>query len=131
MTVVDSSAVLAVLRAEPDASTFADALQRIEPLFMSAGTLLELGTVVLHKRGAGRLPEMFRLLELSQIEIVPVTEQHARDAIEAYGQFGRCTRHPAKLNFGDCFSYALARTLNRPLLFKGDDFGRTDIRSAL
>lgn len=131
MTVVDSSAVIAVLRSEPDARDYADALQQREPLFMSAGTLLELGTVILHKRGTSYLSDMYRLLEVSQIEVVPVTEVHARSAIEAYGCFGKCTRHPAQLNFGDCFSYALAKALDQPLLFKGDDFSKTDIRPAL
>ena len=98
---------------------------------MSAGTLLELGAVVLHKRGASRLPELFDLIGLARIEIAPVSEQDARDAIEAYARFGKCTRHPAQLNFGDCFSYALAKALDQPLLYKGDDFSRTDVRSAL
>lgn len=131
MTVVDSSALIAVLRAESDAPRFADALQSREFLFMSAGTLLEVGTVVLHKRGASRLPELFDLIRLAQIEIAPVSERHAREAIDAYARFGKCTRHPAQLNFGDCFSYALARELDQPLLYKGDDFAKTDIRSAL
>ena len=106
-------------------------LQQIELLLMSAGTLLEIGTVVLHKRGANRLPDLYRLLELSRIEIVAVSERHARDAIDAYGRFGKSTRHPAQLNFGDCFSYALAKALDQPLLYKGEDFSQTDIRSAL
>jgi ribonuclease VapC len=131
VTVVDSSAVIAVLRAEADARVYAEALQRILPLFMSAGSLLEIGTVVLHKRGANRLSDMYRLLELSRVEIVPVSERHARDAIDAYGRFGKSTRHPAQLNFGDCFSYALAKALDLPLLYKGRDFSETDIRSAL
>jgi ribonuclease VapC len=131
VTVVDSSAVIAVLRAEADARVYAEALQRILPLFMSAGTLLEIGTVVLHKRGANRLSDMFRMIERSRIEIVAVSERHARDAIDAYGRFGKSTRHPAQLNFGDCFSYALAKALDQPLLYKGQDFSQTDIRSAL
>ena len=131
MTVVDSSAVIAVLRAEPDDPIYAGVLEQHESLFMSAGTLIELGTVLLHKRGRGAISELYRLLEASWVEIVPVSERHARDAIDAYARFGRCTRHPAQLNYGDCFSYALARALDQPLLYKGDDFARTDIRSAL
>jgi ribonuclease VapC len=131
VTVVDTSALIAVLRAEPDAPRYADALQRFEALRMSAGTLLEVGTVVLHKRGPGRLPELYDLIKLVRIEISPVTERHARDAVEAYGRFGRSTKHPAQQNFGDCFAYALAKELNEPLLYKGDDFSKTDIRSAL
>lgn len=131
MTVVDSSAILAVLRGEPDARRYAEALEGIDRLFMSAGSLLEVGAVVLQKGGAGRLPEMYRLLELAQIEVVAVSERHAREAIDAYRRYGKCTRHPARLNFGDCFSYALAKDLDQPLLYKGDDFARTDIRTAL
>ena len=131
MTVVDSSAFVAVLRSEPDADHFADALERIDPLFMSAGTLLEIGTVVLHKRGTERIADMFNLISVAQIGIVPVSEEQARAAIDAYGRFGKCTRHPAQLNYGDCFSYALAKTSDLPLLYKGDDFAKTDIRSAL
>ena len=130
MTVVDSSAFVAVLRSEPDADRFADALERIDPLFMSAGTLLEIGTVVLHKRGTERIADMFNLISVAQIGIVPVSEEQARAAIDAYGRFGKCTRHPAQLNYGDCFSYALAKTSDLPLLYKGDDFAKTDIRSA-
>jgi len=86
---------------------------------------------VLHKRGMKRLPELYDLIAMSRIEIAALTETHARDAIDAYGRFGKCTRHPAQLNFGDCFSYALAKALDQPLLYKGDDFARTDVRSAL
>jgi ribonuclease VapC len=131
VTVVDTSAIIAVLRAEPDASRYADALQSFETLSMSAGTLIEVGTVVLHKRGIARLAELFELIEFTQIAIAPVSEQNARAAIDAYSRFGKCTRHPAQLNFGDCFSYALAKELDQPLLYKGDDFAKTDVRSAL
>ena len=131
MTVADSSALMAVLRAEPDAERYADALQRLDPLHISAGTLIEVGTVVLHKRGERRLPELYELVEFSQIEVVPLSEAHARIAIDAYRRYGKCTQHPAQLNFGDCFSYALAKALDQPLLFKGNDFTKTDIRSAL
>ena len=131
MTVVDTSALVAVLRGEPDTPRYIDALQTLDPLYISAGTLLEVGTVVLHKRGASWLPELFKLVRFSQIEVMPVSEAHARDAIGAYEQFGKCTRHPAQLNFGDCFAYALAKSLALPLLYKGNDFSQTDIRSAL
>ena len=122
---------MAVLRAEADAPRFAAALESITPLTMSAGTLQELGIAVLHKRGPKRLPELFDLIEAIGIDIAPVSEQSARDAIDAYSRFGKGTRHPAQLNFGDCFAYALAKALDEPLLYKGDDFARTDIRSAL
>ena len=98
---------------------------------MSAGTLLELGIVFLHREGAPLVADLFDLIRISRIEIVPVSEDHARDAILAYSRFGKASRHPARLNHGDCFAYSLAKALDQPLLFKGDDFARTDIRSAL
>ncbi len=131
MTVVDSSAVIAVLTVEADAPLYANALQEIDPLFMSAGTLLEIGTVALHREGPKLVDDLYELIELSKVEVVPFSDVHAQAAIAAYGRFGKCTRHPAQLNFGDCFSYALAKELNQPLLYKGNDFSQTDVRSAL
>jgi len=131
VTVVDSSALMAVLAAEPDAPLYANALAETTSLFIAAGTVLELGTVALHREGPKLVTDLYRLIELSHIEVVPVSESHARTAIDAYGRFGKCTRHPAQLNFGDCFSYALAKSMDQPLLFKGNDFAKTDIRSAL
>lgn len=131
MIVVDSSAIMSVLLKEPDALRFARILEQMAELAMSAGTLVEAGAVVLRKRGDVTIPELFQLLELAQVEIVPVSEQHARTAIDAYARFGRGTGHPAGLNFGDCFAYALAKTADAPLLYKGGDFAMTDIRSAL
>ena len=131
MRVVDSSAFLAILRGEEDAPIFAAAFETPEPLRMSAGTLLEVGIVVLHKREASRVSDMHELVALFEIEIIPVTVEHAHIAIQAYSRFGKGTGHPARLNYGDCFSYALAKSLDAPLLFKGHEFAHTDIRSAL
>ncbi len=131
MTVVDSSAVMAVLAVEADASLYADALEAIDPLFMSAATLLEIGTVALHREGPKLVADLYDLIELSRVAIVPFSEVQARAAIDAYSRFGKSSRHPAQLNFGDCFSYALAKELDNALLFKGNDFSKTDIRSAL
>ena len=71
------------------------------------------------------------LLREAGISVEPVTEEQARLAREAYRDFGRGSGHPAKLNFGDCFAYALAKAMDEPLLFKGEDFSRTDVASAL
>jgi ribonuclease VapC len=131
VTVVDSSAVVAILRNEPDAPRFAKALEQSEWPIMSAGTLLELGIVALRREGAPLVNDLFELMSVSRIEVISVSEGQARTAIEAYGRFGRGSGHPARLNYGDCFSYALAKARNLPLLYKGDDFARTDIRSAL
>lgn len=131
MIVVDSSAVMAVLLSELDADQFREAFEQLEFLSMSAGTLVELGTVALHRQGSELLLRVYRFLEYAQIEIIPVSDEHARRAIDAYSRFGRGTGHPAGLNFGDCFAYALARADGAPLLYKGGDFALTDIRSAL
>ena len=120
-----------ILRNEPDASRFANALEQTERPIMSAGTLLELGIVALRREGAPLVSDLFDLISVSQIEVISVSEDQARTAIEAYRRLGRGSGHPARLNYGDCFSYALAKARNLPLLYKGDDFARTDIRSAL
>ena len=98
---------------------------------MSAGTYLEVATVV-DSKGDPMLSRSFdRLLRRTEIEIEPVTERQAQIAREACRDFGKGRGNSARLNFGDCFSYALAKNLDEPLLFVGDDFAKTDVRSAL
>jgi ribonuclease VapC len=129
--IVDSSALIAILRAEPEAESFAEVLDRAPRCAMSAANFLEAAIVVDRSRSAipgRRLDELIRELE---IVIEPVTEAQARIARAAYRDYGRGSGHPAGLNFGDCFAYALARERAEPLLFKGDDFGHTDIEPAL
>lgn len=131
MTVVTSSAIMAILLSEPDAAIYAGALERQAPLALSAGNLVEAAVVLLHKKGPDALADLFELIDLAGIAIVPVSEFDARAAIDAYRRYGRSSGHEARLNIGDCFAYALARSLDRPLLYKGDDFAHTDIASAL
>lgn len=129
--IVDTSALVAVLRDEVDAERYATALGRAARTRMSAATLVELGIVV---RGTGDPVLEAKLEELLQrvaVEIEPFTAEHVAVARQAHRDYGRGTGHPARLNLGDCFSYALARTTGEPLLFKGDDFVHTDLRSAL
>ena len=124
--VVDSSALIAYLQGEPAANRLEDAMLAADSLHLSAATFVEASIVAARLRGEeGERPLDF-LLERLRIEVVPVTVEHARIARDAYRNFGR-GKHPAKLNFGDCFSYALARALGEPLLFVGDDFSRTDV----
>lgn len=130
MTVVDTSAIMAILLAEPDASIYAGALEQA-PLAISAGNVVEAAVVLLHKKGPDALADLFELIDLAGIAVVPVSEFDARAAIDAYRRYGRSSGHEARLNFGDCFAYALARSLDQALLYKGDDFARTDIASAL
>ena len=129
--VVDTSAIIAILFAESDGPIFAARLGQSTDSVMSSASLVEAG-IVAFRRVGGRDPSAaFRLVAEAQIRIEPVTEVQAEMAIDAYARFGRGRGHPARLNFGDCFSYALAKALDVPLLFKGDGFPHTDIRSAL
>ena len=129
--IVDTSVIVAILRDEPDADLYAHELARAAAPVMSAGTYLETAIVVDANRDpvlSGRLDDLLSLLRL---RVEPVTRQHAEIARQAYRDFGRSSRHPASLNFGDCFAYALARASGEPLLYKGDDFAHTDVASAL
>jgi ribonuclease VapC len=129
--IVDTSAVVAILRAEPDADLYSRALVEAADPLMSAGTYLE-SAVVIDANGDPVLSGRFDdLLRLAGIRIEPLTAQHAEIARQAYRSFGKGTGHPAALNLGDCFAYALSRATGRPLLFKGDDFSRTDVQPAL
>ena len=123
--VIDTSAIMAILQGEPDARALSLALEADLTRWMSAATFVELG-IVASVRGHGGLADAERLVAEAGIEIVPVTAEHARLALQGYERFGK-GRHPAGLNFGDCFSYALAKASQEPLLFKGADFAQTDV----
>lgn len=124
--VIDTSAVIAIFLEEPTAERLSRVIRAAPALRMSAASVVEAGIVVQGRfRDAGE-QKLDKLLAYLEVEVLPLTEGHARIAREAFRRFGK-GRHPAGLNFGDCFSYALARALGEPLLFVGDDFGRTDI----
>jgi ribonuclease VapC len=125
--IVDTSAIVAILRDEAGAAMFSRIMAASPTLRISAGTYVELGVVIEGMRDPVLSGAMDRLLEESRIRIEPVTESQARIARTAYQRFGRGSGHAARLNFGDCFAYALARELGEPLLFKGDAFRLTDI----
>lgn len=128
--VVDTSALVAILLREPDAALFDEALAKAPVRLFSAVSRVELSFVIEgRKQEAGRA-DLERLLQAGDFQIAAVTPEQAMIAIEAFRRFGK-GRHRAGLNIGDCFSYALARTNEMPLLFKGDDFAHTDIRSAI
>jgi ribonuclease VapC len=129
--VIDSSAVIAILKAEEDAAELLRTLLSAERPLMGAATYLECGTVVLRRMGRDRLADYRNFLDETQVEVVSMTREEADAGIEAYARYGRGSKHPAGLNLGDCFSYALARTRNLPLLFKGEDFVHTDIEPAV
>ncbi|HEX5078960.1 MAG TPA: type II toxin-antitoxin system VapC family toxin [Geminicoccaceae bacterium] len=124
--VVDTSALLAVLFDEPEAEVFARAIARAEVSRISAANLLEAGIVADCESDARTGRQLDALVADLRLRIEPVTAEQVGIARQAYLDFGR-GNHPAKLNFGDCFAYALAKARGEPLLFKGDDFGQTDI----
>src|SRR5215831_5767006 len=128
--IIDTSALLAILRDESDAATYAEAMQRVDSRRLSAVSFVETAVVVDGSRDPVASRGFDELLREAQITVDPVTEAQARIARDAYRDFGRGSGHPAKLNFGDCFAYALAKVMSEALLFKGDDFAHTDIKSA-
>ena len=127
--IVDTSAVLAVLFGEPDARRYEKAIAEAWPRRMSAVGLLEAAMVVESRGGIAAGYELDMFLKGAEVELVSVTAEQAQAARRAWRRFGK-GNHPAGLNFGDCFAYALAETNNEPLLFKGEDFTRTDIEAA-
>ena len=128
--VLDSSAVVAVLLAEPDADTLMNAIAADPVRLLGAVTLLEAALVLTSRRGEAGSRALDGFVRDVVTEVVPFTPEQARLARSAWERFGK-RRHTAALNIGDCCSYALARATGDPLLYKGDDFARTDIPSAL
>ena len=128
--IIDTSALVAIMLREPDAELLARCLIDAPRRLVSAVTRAELSFVIEGRNREGGRLELERLLNIIRIEVVSVTPQHAEIAIEVFRHFGR-GRHAAALNIGDCFSYALAKATDLPLLFKGNDFSLTDIRPAL
>jgi ribonuclease VapC len=128
--ILDTSAVLAVLFAEPDAALYAKAISEAGSLRISAANFVEVSIVVEAQAGDGGVRQCDTFFRRAGITIEPVTEEQALLARQGFSDFGR-GRHPAGLNFGDCFAYALSRSTGEPLLFKGKDFRRTDVQPAL
>ena len=125
--IVDTSAIVAILTDEPERDAFLDALLSDGPHQMSTGTALELAIVVDRLGDPVLSRQLDDLVEALWVETVALTDSQVAIARAAYRDFGKGTGHPAGLNFGDCFAYALARQTGQPLLFKGDDFTRTDV----
>jgi ribonuclease VapC len=131
MMVVDTSAIIAILTSESDGDAFLEAIREADQPVMSAVSYQEAGFVLFGRLGSAGLEELGVLLSEMSIEIIPHDERLARLAIEAFQRFGKGIHARARLNFGDCATYALAASLNAPLLFKGGDFAATDLTSAL
>lgn len=130
MTVLDSSALVAVLRQEDDAEIYLDAIDDAETLRMSAANYLEAAIVVDSPRDPVASHRFDEFMTEAEIRVDAVTPNQARIAREAYREYGKGSGHKAGLNFGDCLAYALAKDVGEPLLFKGDDFVHTDVRAA-
>jgi ribonuclease VapC len=129
LIVVDSSALIAIFKGEIEAPIFRSALSQAALAVMAAPTKIEFMMVAGGRFGQDGLVAAQALLESSGIAVQDWTEVLSNRAVEAFMRYGK-GRHPAKLNFGDCMSYALAKSLNAPLLYKGDNFAKTDIKSA-
>jgi ribonuclease VapC len=127
--VADTSALAAILFGEPEAGSLLKALSHAGRLGISAANKAELLIVVRRRLGAAGVTKALDLLAMYGVAVIAVDDAGAELAAEAFERFGK-GRHPAGLNFGDCFAYALARQLNAPLLFKGDDFSKTDLTAA-
>ncbi len=125
--IVDTSALVAIVHREPEGAAFARIIAGEPVARLSAASYVELAAVVDGRRDAVASSALDAVLRDLEIEIAPLTVHQARIAREAYRSFGRGSGHPARLNMGDCFAYALARDLGEPLLFKGTDFALTDI----
>ena len=129
--IIDSFALIAILRDEPEAMTCARTIEAASHRRISAVNFVVSAIVIDGSRDPVASRRFDDLVKAAQLVVEPVTEAQARIAGEAYRDFGRGSGHPARLNFGDCFSYALARATGEPLLFKGAGFAHTDIAPAL
>jgi ribonuclease VapC len=129
--IVDSSALVAILKREPEQEAFSALLESTKDVKMSAATYFETSIVIDSLRDTLMSNLLDEIIDRSKIVIEPVTAAQAKIARQAYRDYGKGSGSPAGLNFGDCFTYALARDKREPVLYKGDDFGHTDLRSAL
>lgn len=125
--IVDSSAIVAILRDEPEKKQFNEAIAKAEIRRISAVNYVEAAAVIDASRSPISSRKFDELFREAKITIEPVTALQARIAREAYRDFGKGSGHAARLNLGDCFAYALAKVAGEPLLYKGEDFGRTDL----
>ena len=127
--IVDTSALVAILKSEPEACSFRDRLRDAsEPISISSASFLEASIVIDGGKDAILSAQLDEIISDFAIIVAPFTEGQSRLAREAYRQYGKGSGHKAQLNFGDCFAYALAMDTDQPLLFKGEDFSETDVK---
>lgn len=129
--IVDSSAILAIVKDEPERAAFAAILEGADDVRISAANYFETSILIDSYKSPTLAARFEELMQRAKIAIEPFTEEQARVARQAYRDYGKGSGHRAQLNFGDCFSYALAREKREPILFKGDDFVHTDLRPAI
>lgn len=129
--ILDTSAIVAILRDEAEAPLFAKAIERADHRRISAINYVEAAAVIDASRDPIASRRFDDLLQEAEVNVESVTEAQARIARQAYHDFGKGSGHAARLNFGDCFAYALAKVKREPMLFKGDDFSHTDVTPAL
>lgn len=131
MIAIDTSALIAILQHEPERATYFDVIADALPRLISAVSVLEAGLVMHSKLGPSGITDVFDFLEFIEVEVVPFDASQARLALEAFAKYGKGVHSKARLNFGDCASYALAKSRNAALLFKVSDFTATDITAAI
>lgn len=131
MIVVYTSAIIAIIQAEPECATFLDHDRRADRALMSAVSMSKAGMVLCARRGPASVAELVDLVEAMAIEVVPFDAALADGALQAFAVYGKGQHPQARLNLGDCATYALAKAMGAPLLFKGNDFPATDIVAAV
>jgi ribonuclease VapC len=124
--ILDSSALIAVIMAEPGGEELLAKIRAAAPAGIGAPAVVETAMVLSRRLGGDPVPLLTELLEELDVEVIPFTHEHSRVAVDAFLRFGK-GRHPAALNFGDCLVYAVASIANQPLLYTGDDYARTDL----
>jgi ribonuclease VapC len=127
--IIDTSAIIAILNDEPERRVFNEAIEKSDICLLSVAAFVEASIVMENSRGYEGLRDFDLWLAAAGIELSPIDADQAHIARQAFRQYGK-GRHPAALNFGDCFSYALAQATGFPLLFKGEDFKKTDVQKA-
>jgi ribonuclease VapC len=129
--IIDTSALIAILKNEPEFQALSEAIEAAKVVRISAASYLESNIVIGRCKNPILTARLEEILENPGLQVEPVTAEQAKIAWEAYRNYGKGSGHPANLNFGDCFSYALARDKREPILYKGNNFVHTDLRSAL
>jgi ribonuclease VapC len=129
--VIDTSAIFAAIAGESDSATYRAAIKTASIRLMSGVTLLETRIVLFSRIGSGAIVTLYELMKRAEIIEIPFDEQQSEVAFDAFKRYGKGRGHPAQLNIIDCAAYALARSRDLPLLFKGKDFAQTDVTPAL